>query len=124
MIRGQFREDGALMFEVGLVTYDGEILTTDVLLDTGFTAGYLAVDKQDIEAFDWELSESDVMIATAQGQGRFDIYEGKIIIDNYQFTVPVQVGKNLPEIIIGVKWLKLFNLVVNYPNILTLEYKG
>ncbi len=49
---------------------------------------------------------------------------GQIIIDNKLFTIPVQVGKNLPEIIIGVKWLKLFNLVVDYPDVLTLEYKG
>ncbi len=124
MIHGQFREDGGLMFEVGLVTSNGEVLTTDVLLDTGFTAGYLAIDKQDIEAFDWELSESEVMIPIAQGKGRFDIYDGQIIIDGRQFAIPVQVGKNLPEIIIGVKWLKLFNLVVDYPDILTLEYKG
>ena len=124
MIHGQFREDGGLMFEVGLVTSGGEILTTDVLLDTGFTAGYLAIDKQDIEAFDWELSESDVMIPIAQGKGRFDIYEGQIIIDDRQFAIPVQVGKNLPEILRGVKWLKLFNLVVNYPDVLTLEYQG
>ncbi len=99
-------------------------MITDVLLDTGFTAGYLAIDKQDISAFDWEKSESDITIPTAQGKGRFDIYEGQIIIDGRQFVIPVQVGKNLPEIIIGVQWLKLFNLVVNYPDVLTLEYKG
>ncbi len=76
MIHGQFREDGGLMFEVGLVTSNGDILTTDVLLDTGFTAGYLAIDKQDISAFNWELSESDITISIAQGKGQFDIYEG------------------------------------------------
>ena len=46
---------------------------------------------------------------------------GQIIIDDKLFTIPVQVGKNLPEIIIGVKWLKLFNLVVDYPDVLTAE---
>ena len=55
--------------------------------------------------------------------GRFDISQGKVVIDGQEFVIPVHVGKDLPEILIGVKWLKLMRLNANYQRgILTLEY--
>ena len=37
MIEGQFDEEGKLMFEINLVTIDGETIPVEVVLDTGFT---------------------------------------------------------------------------------------
>lgn len=114
MIEGQFGENDELIFEIELMTKNGEVISVDVMLDTGFTAGYLAIDQQDIIALGWQKLQSDIRMKTAQGVGRFDIYEGQVIIDSREFIVPVHVGKDLPEILIGVKWLKLMRLSVDY----------
>ncbi|MGL4499311.1 MAG: aspartyl protease [Planktothrix sp.] len=122
MMEGRFGENDELIFEIELMTQNGEIISVDVMLDTGFTAGYLAIDQQDIIALGWQKLQSDIRMKTAQGVGRFDIYEGQVIIDSREFIVPVHVGKDLPEILIGVKWLKLMRLSVDYQlGILTLE---
>ncbi|MEA5495830.1 aspartyl protease [Limnoraphis robusta Tam1] len=123
MIQGRFGEEDELIFEIDLITGDGEILSVDVLLDTGFTTGYLAIDKQDIDALGWSKIQSNIRIKTAQGVGKFDIYEGQVVIDGQEFVVPVHVGRDLPETLIGVKWLKLMRLNVDYQQgILTMEY--
>lgn len=123
MIEGRFGEVDELIFEIDLIAGNGEVLPVEVMLDTGFTAGYLAIDEQDIDALEWQKLQSDIRIKIAQGVGQFDIYEGRVIVDNQEFVVPVHVGKDLPEIIIGVKWLKLMRLNVDYQEgILTLEY--
>lgn len=123
MIEGRFGEVDELIFEIELIAGNGEILPVEVMLDTGFTAGYLAIDEQDINALEWQKLQSDIRIKIAQGVGRFDIYAGRVIVDNREFVVPVHVGKDLPEIIIGVKWLKLMRLNADYRRgILTLEY--
>lgn len=122
MMEGRFGENDELIFEIELMTQNGEIISVDVMLDTGFTAGYLAIDQQDIIALGWQKLQSDIRMKTAQGVGLFDIYEGQVIIDSREFIVPVHVGKDLPEILIGVKWLKLMRLSVDYQlGILTLE---
>ena len=82
----------------------------------------LSIDEQDIDALEWPRLQSDIRIKIAQGTGRFDIYEGRVVLDNREFIGPVHVGKDLPEILIGVKWLKLMRLTVDYQRgILTLE---
>ncbi|MFB2835837.1 hypothetical protein [Floridanema evergladense] len=45
MIEGRFHEEGKLLFEIGLVAADGEIIITDALLDTGFT-GWVAINTK------------------------------------------------------------------------------
>jgi len=123
MISGRFGEVDELIFEIDLIAGNGEVIPVEVMLDTGFTAGYLAIDEQDIEALEWPKLQSDIRIKIAQGVGQFDIYEGRVIVDNREFIVPVHVGKDLPEIIIGVKWLKLMRFNADYQQgILTLEY--
>lgn len=52
MISGQFSEQGELIFEIELVAVNGEQIAVDVLLDTGFTTGFLAIHADDIEALD------------------------------------------------------------------------
>lgn len=92
------------------------------MLDTGFTAGYLAINQQDIDVLEWPQLQSDIRMKIAQGVGRFEIYEGRVIVDGQEFIVPVHVGQDLPEILIGVKWLKLMRLNVDYQQgILTLD---
>ena len=44
MIEGRFGENDELIFEIELMTKNGEIISVDVMLDMGFTAGYLAID--------------------------------------------------------------------------------
>ncbi|MBD2517075.1 hypothetical protein H6G93_19065 [Nostoc sp. FACHB-973] len=53
---------------------------------------------------------------------RFDIYEGKLIIDGTEVIIPVHVGDEIPDTIIGSLWLETMQLIVNKPKgILTLE---
>ena len=44
MISGRFGEIGELIFEIDLIAADGEKFPVDVLLDTGFTTGFLVLD--------------------------------------------------------------------------------
>ncbi|MHC5720226.1 MAG: hypothetical protein ACYTX0_51390 [Nostoc sp.] len=46
MIFGEFNSKGELIFEIGLIAADGDIIPVQALLDTGFT-GTLAIDNQD-----------------------------------------------------------------------------
>ncbi|MEG4506314.1 aspartyl protease [Microcoleus sp. F6_B4] len=122
MISGWFGENGELFFEIELIASNGEIFPVEVMLDTGFTAGYLAINFQDMEALDWPLVQSKFTLATARGDALFDLYEGRVIIDGQEFIVPVHVGEDLPEILIGSQWLDRMQLVVNKPiGILTLQ---
>lgn len=50
MISGRFGERGELFFEIDLIASNGDIFSVEVLFDTGFTTGYLAINFQDIEA--------------------------------------------------------------------------
>ncbi len=52
MILGDFNSRGELIFEIGLVTANGEIIPVQALLDTGFT-GWLAIDNQDAITLEW-----------------------------------------------------------------------
>lgn len=126
MIQGQFGADGELIFEIELITGDGDLIPVDVLLDTGFTTGYLAIHLQDIVGLGWQkLSPERVKLKTAQGQAYFELYEGRVIVDGKEFIAPVHCGEELPEILFGQRWLDFMKLVVNKPEgILSLEYIG
>ena len=65
MISGWFGENGELFFEIELIASNGEIFPVEVMLDTGFTAGYLAINFQDMEALEWPLVQSKFKLATA-----------------------------------------------------------
>ena len=125
MISGIFGEEGELIFEIELIATNGEIIPIDAILDTGFTTGYLAIPTQDIEVLGWEKIRSDIMLSTAKGMAYFDIYEGRIIIDQQEFTIPVHAGDNLPDILIGGFWLDEVRIVIDKPvGILTMEIKN
>ncbi|MTJ14494.1 aspartyl protease [Anabaena sp. UHCC 0187] len=119
MIHGYFGDEGQLFFEVELITADGLNLPVDTLLDTGFT-GFMAINKQDLDALNWEFI-SEQRMRTAQGIKIFDIYLGKVILNNQEYEIPVYAGDQLTEILLGSRWLEFLPLVVNFQQgILTL----
>lgn len=121
-ISGWFGENGQLFFEIELIASNGERFPVEVLLDTGFTTGFLAINSQDLDGLDWSLIVREIEMQTARGDALFDIYEGRVSVDGQEFTVPVHVGGELPEILIGSQWLDRMRLVVDKPQgILTLE---
>jgi predicted aspartyl protease len=111
MIAGRFGDEDELFFEVELIADNGLELPVDVLLDTGFS-GWLAMDSQDLEGLDWIYIRRQKMRA-AKGEFNFDIYAGKVRIDEQKFDIPVHVGDGVPEILIGRQWLKSRPLVVD-----------
>jgi predicted aspartyl protease len=111
MIEGSFGDNDELFFEIELIADNGLELPVDALLDTGFS-DWLAIDSQDLEGLDWTYVGKETM-RTAKGEFDFDIYAGKIRIDEQEFDIPVHVGAGVPEILIGRQWLKTRRLVVD-----------
>ena len=110
---GRFGDNGELWFEVELVAATGERFAVEALLDTGFTTGFLAINQQDLEALQWRKTAPDVKMRTARGDAFFDVYQGSLVIDGEEVTVPVHVGNEIPEYLIGARWLELMELRVN-----------
>ena len=122
MISGRFGDNGELFFEVQLIAANGEDFSVEALFDTGFTTGWLAINSQDLEALQWSIIIPKIEMQTARGVEYFDLYEGKVIIDGKELTMPVHVGEELPDILMGSLWLDIMQLIVNKPReILTLE---
>ncbi|MDB9514080.1 aspartyl protease [Kamptonema animale CS-326] len=116
MISGRFGEIGELFFQIDLIAADGEEFQVDALLDTGFTSGWLAINFQDLEAFAWPVIELGRAMDTARGEQFFDIYAGTVIFDGQEFTIPVHVGDELPETLMGLQWLQTMRLEVDFPS--------
>ncbi|HLO84150.1 MAG TPA: aspartyl protease [Nostocaceae cyanobacterium] len=112
MIQGVFGSEGQLFFEVELITNDGLNLPVETLFDTGFT-GFLAIHKQDLDALNWQFVREQKM-QTAQGLRVFDVYLGRVRLDEQEYEIPVYAGDELTEILLGSQWLKILPLVVNY----------
>lgn len=120
---GTFGADGELFFEIQLVAANGEEFFVSALFDTGFTGGWLVLNTQDLEALEWLLILGQVEMRTARGNGEFYLYEGRVIIDGIDVTIPVHVGRDVPETAMGSAWLDIMKLVVNKSeSILTLEH--
>ncbi|MDJ0732977.1 MAG: aspartyl protease [Nostocaceae cyanobacterium] len=121
MITGRFSEIGELIFEIDLIAANEEIFTIDVLLDTGFTSGWLALDIQDVQSLGWLKIESERAMQMARGEEFFDIYQGKVVIGEQEYIIPVLAGEGIPEPLLGLQWLRMFPLQVNFElGILTL----
>jgi predicted aspartyl protease len=114
MIHGTFGDDGELFFEIDLVTAEGLELPVDALLDTGFSE-WLVINKQDLQGLDWLYVSKEIM-QMAQGESSFDIYVGKVRIDKQEFHIPVCVGEEVTDILLGRQWLKTRRLVVDIPS--------
>lgn len=122
MISGRFGEIGELFFELEILAVDGSQFSIEVLLDTGFTTGWLTMDIQDVESLGWSLLEPRQILRTARGEAIFRVYAGIVIIDDQELTIPVIATQNLPENLLGLQFLKNRRLVVDFPsNLLTLE---
>lgn len=122
MIEGRFADNKELFFEIELVATNGEKFCIEALFDTGFTDGWLGVDSQDLEALQWSLITSQIEMTTARGNAQFSIYSGLIVIDDLEVRIPVHVGENFPETIMGSFWLDVMRLVADKSNgVLTLE---
>ena len=111
MIQGTFGDEDELFFEIDLLAENGFELLVDAMLDTGFS-GWLAIDKQDLEGFDWTYLRQQTM-TTAQGDVDFELYIGKLRIDGQEFDIPVHAGDGVREILIGRKWLKNRQLLID-----------
>ena len=105
MILGRFGNGGELFFDIELISVSNEHLPVEVLLDTGFTTGWLALHSQDVEALQWTKTATQLAMQTARGEELFDIYAGQVVVDGTEFTIPVHVGDFLPEILLGAQWL-------------------
>ncbi len=114
-----------ILFEIQLVAANNDKFSVEALLDTGFTDGWLAINTQDLEVLEWSLMTAQIEMRRARGEARFDIYEGKLIIDETEVIIPVHVEDEIPDTIIGSLWLDIMQLVVNKAKgILTLEMVG
>ena len=118
-ISGFFGDEDALFFEIALVDNEGIELQVDAMFDTGFSY-WLALNNQDVIALNWVRLERQTM-RTARGDFDFDVYAGKVIFDGQEYDIPVHVGKDLSEVLIGRQWLQSKQLFVNMQSgILTL----
>ena len=111
MILGKFGDEDELFFEIELIAADGLEIQVDALFDTGFS-WWLAINNQDLEALNWIYVEQQTM-RTAQGNAEFDIHLGKVRIDGEVSNIPVHVGQEVPEVLLGRQWLKNRRLVVD-----------
>ncbi|MEA5504415.1 aspartyl protease [Halotia wernerae UHCC 0503] len=119
---GSFGDNGELWFEIQLLAANGDVFSVEALFDTGFTAGWLAINTQDLEALEWLSIAAQISMRTARGEGQFNLYEGRVIIDATEFVIPVHVGDDIPDTLMGSAWLDIIQLLVNKPQgIFTLD---
>jgi len=111
MIQGNFGDDGELFFEIELITNEGLALPIDAQLDTGFSE-WLVINKQDLAGLGYPYLYGRIM-QMAQGESNFDIYAGKVRIEQQDFEVPIYAGEEVTEILLGRQWLKTRQLVVD-----------
>ena len=114
MSLGNFGEVGELMFEIEIISADEDNYAIEVLLDTGFTNGWLALDIQDAEILGWPLIERNSTMRMARGEAFFDIYEGKVKLDGQEYIIPVLAAEGISEPLLGLQWLKILPLSVNF----------
>lgn len=59
---------------------------------------------------------------TAQGETFFAVYEGRMIMGEQEYIVPVHARAGVTEILLGLQWLRMQRLVVDFPQgVLNLE---
>ena len=76
---------------------------------------------QDCESLDWQYIKKREM-KTARGESEFNLYQGRVIFDGQELTIPVLASYEITEILIGLPWLENRRLVVERKaNLLILE---
>ena len=111
MIQGIFGKNGELFFEISLIAADGSDLIENALLDTGCT-DWLVMNVQDIECLEWTFIREQKR-QTARGLGDFSLYQGTVVFDNQELTIPALGGEEISEILIGLPWLETRRMVVD-----------
>ncbi len=76
---------------------------------------YQAFREMVLDALGWTYFDQQIMLP-ARGDVRFNIYAGKVRIDGSEFDIPVHVGKDLTEVLLGRQWLTTRRLVVDMPS--------
>jgi predicted aspartyl protease len=57
----------------------------------------------------------------ARGEAYFDIYEGRVVLDEREYIIPVLARAGIPEPLLDLQWLRMLPLAVNFPaGVLTL----
>ncbi|MGB3207266.1 MAG: hypothetical protein WBB28_19955 [Crinalium sp.] len=70
----------------------------------------------------WTLIERRRAMQTAQGETFFAVYEGRMIMGEQEYIVPVHARAGVTEILLGLQWLRMQRLVVDFPQgVLNLE---
>ena len=110
-MQGYFGDKGELFFEIELIAADGDMLTVEALLDTGFT-DWLAINTQDVESLGWSFLRKHEM-QTARGYASFNLYQGTVSFEEREFTIPVLGGEEITEVLMGLAWLENRRLVVD-----------
>ena len=111
MIQGSFGAWGELFFEIDLIAADSSLITVNALLDTGFTEE-LAINIQDAESLGWSFIEQREM-QTARGDVIFNRYQGTVMFDGQEVSIPVLGGEEITEVLLGLPWLETRRLVVD-----------
>ncbi|WP_310484477.1 aspartyl protease [Chamaesiphon sp. VAR_48_metabat_403] len=114
MILGSIGNEDAILFEIDLIAANGLKLPVDAMFDTGFSY-WLAINEQDIEGLGWERLRAQTM-QTERGEIEFDIYIGKVEFDGEELDIPVHVGTELTEVLLGRKWLIDRKLIIDLPS--------
>ena len=70
-MKGYFGVNGELLFDVDLIAVNQETVSVEVLLDTGFTTGWLGINIQDAEALGWSMIAAQIEMKTASGNDFF-----------------------------------------------------
>ncbi|MBO0351403.1 aspartyl protease [Phormidium pseudopriestleyi FRX01] len=121
MISGRFNLKGELLFQIGLIAADEELISVSAILDTGFT-DWLLLNNEDALDLGWVPTKSRKRMQTAGGLRNFNIYQGIVLIDREELIIRALGGDEIEEVLLGVKWLRLKRLVADFrEQVLTLE---
>ena len=62
----------------------------------------------------WSLIERNRTMQMAPGEELFDIYEGRVLLNQQEYIIPVVASLGIPEPLLGLQWLKMLPLGVNF----------
>jgi len=121
MITGEFNLKGELAFEIDFIAADESIISVEAIFDTGFT-GWLLINNKDAIKLGWKRNLKSKIVQTAGGQTVLNMYQGIVVLDGEEFTIPVYGGDEIQEILLGVRWLQFKRLIADYSGgVLTLD---
>jgi predicted aspartyl protease len=82
----------------------------------------LLINNKDAQSLGWLPKMTSRRVRTAAGITLFNLYEGIVVLDDEEFTIPVLGGDKIKEILLGVRWLQFRRLIADFSaEILTLD---